>query len=106
MVNDIFVQQVKQNLPYQPNPSQEELLYRLAGFVLGPETDSLFLLTGYAGTGKTSLIGGVVRTLSSLSFKTVLLAPTGRAAKVFCRLCRTTSVYHTQENIPAKVFFS
>ena len=83
MVNDIFVQQVKQNLPYQPNPSQEELLYRLAGFVLGPETDSLFLLTGYAGTGKTSLIGGVVRTLSSLSFKTVLLAPTGRAAKVF-----------------------
>lgn len=83
MVNDIFVQQVRQNLPYQPNPSQEELLYRLAGFVLGPETDSLFLLTGYAGTGKTSLIGGVVRTLSSLSFKMVLLAPTGRAAKVF-----------------------
>jgi exodeoxyribonuclease-5 len=48
----------------------------------GKDTD-LFLLTGYAGTGKTSLVGALVKTLDSLKFKTVLLAPTGRAAKVF-----------------------
>ena len=73
------------NLPYTPNDQQRELITRLARFVLNGKDTDLFLLTGYAGTGKTSLVGALVRTLDSLKFKTVLLAPTGRAAKVFSR---------------------
>src|SRR5690554_1284701 len=45
--------------------------------------EAVFLLRGYAGTGKSSLIGSLVRTMSDFRQKTVLLAPTGRAAKVF-----------------------
>ena len=71
------------NLPYTPNDQQQELITRLARFVLNGKDTDLFLLTGYAGTGKTSLVGALVKTLDSLKFKTVLLAPTGRAAKVF-----------------------
>lgn len=55
----------------------------LTDFLLERETDSLLLLKGYAGTGKTSLVGALVKTLNELQQKCVLLAPTGRAAKVF-----------------------
>ena len=71
------------NLPYAPNPEQTQLIARLAYFVGERRPDSLFLLNGYAGTGKTSLTGALVRALDSLGRKSVLLAPTGRAAKVF-----------------------
>lgn len=83
MINTFFVKQIKANLPFQPNAEQEQVLEALAGFLLSPQTDNLFLLTGYAGTGKTSLVGALVKTLDSLQQKVVLLAPTGRAAKVF-----------------------
>ena len=55
----------------------------LAEFLLSEDDRKVFLLCGYAGTGKTSLISALVRTLEQLERKTVLLAPTGRAAKVF-----------------------
>ena len=55
----------------------------MADFLFSRQTESLFLLKGYAGTGKTSLIGALVKTLDQLEQKCVLLAPTGRAAKVF-----------------------
>lgn len=56
---------------------------RLAEFCASTETHSVFLLTGYAGTGKTSVVGALVAAMHALKQKTVLLAPTGRAAKVF-----------------------
>lgn len=55
----------------------------LQAFLSDPEPFTAFLLKGYAGTGKTSYISALVRTLASLRIRTVLLAPTGRAAKVF-----------------------
>ena len=55
----------------------------LAEFLLSEDDRKAFLLCGYAGTGKTSLISALVRTLEQLERKTILLAPTGRAAKVF-----------------------
>lgn len=51
--------------------------------MFSPKTDAIFLLKGYAGTGKTTLISALVKTLDQLKQKCVLLAPTGRAAKVF-----------------------
>ena len=83
MINDFFVRQIENNLPYTPNEEQKELLLRLGDFMFRPEAESLFLLKGYAGTGKTSLIGALVKTLDAFQRKSVLLAPTGRAAKVF-----------------------
>ncbi|WP_373846668.1 ATP-dependent RecD-like DNA helicase, partial [Bacteroides heparinolyticus] len=61
----------------------EFALKSLSGFLLAPRNEAVFLLRGYAGTGKTSLVAALVRTLDKLQQKSVLLAPTGRAAKVF-----------------------
>ena len=85
MITDLLVQQIESCLPYDPNREQRELLQMLADFVLDERVDTLFLLRGYAGTGKTSLVGALVKVLTQLQRKVVLLAPTGRAAKVFSR---------------------
>ena len=83
MVNTYLGQQIKTNLPYKPTFEQENVVKKLADFLFSRQTENLFLLKGYAGTGKTSLIGALVKTLDQLEQKCVLLAPTGRAAKVF-----------------------
>lgn len=83
MINMLLKERVLQNLPFKPNAQQSELLDHLANFVIDERTEQLFLMQGYAGTGKTSLVGALVKTLTELNRKTVLLAPTGRAAKVF-----------------------
>ncbi len=77
------MQQIKQNFPYQPTLEQEKVMQRLSDFLFLPQNDAIFLLKGYAGTGKTSLFSALVKTLGQLQQKCVLLAPTGRAAKVF-----------------------
>ena len=74
---------ILRNLPYEPNSEQMDLIASLSYFVVEAGNDSLFLLNGYAGTGKTSLTGALVRALTDRQMKSVLLAPTGRAAKVF-----------------------
>ncbi|MGB0789572.1 MAG: ATP-dependent DNA helicase, partial [Marinirhabdus sp.] len=61
---------------------QDLALQLMATFVTAREKDTLFLLKGYAGTGKTTLIGTLVKNLRSVNYGSVLLAPTGRAAKV------------------------
>ena len=71
------------NIPFTPNFQQDELLDWLVRFVLTDRQEAMFLLQGYAGTGKTSIVGALVKTLTQLGRKCVLLAPTGRAAKVF-----------------------
>ena len=83
MINTYLGQQIKTNFPYKPTFEQEKVIKILADFLFCQEMNSLFLLKGYAGTGKTTLIGALVRTLGQLEQKCVLLAPTGRAAKVF-----------------------
>lgn len=83
MINSYLVQQIKGNFPYKPTLEQEKAVKFLADFLFSRQSDSVFLLKGYAGTGKTSLIGALVKTLDQLQQKCVLLAPTGRAAKVF-----------------------
>lgn len=81
--NQYVAKNFLENLPYEPNDDQTELVARLSQFCRRDSNDSIFLLNGYAGTGKTSLTGALVKTLTALNIKSVLLAPTGRAAKVF-----------------------
>lgn len=85
MISTFFVKQIEANFAFQPTAEQAQALEALAAFLLSKQPDSLFLLKGYAGTGKTSLVGALVKTLDQLQQKVVLLAPTGRAAKVFAR---------------------
>lgn len=99
MINAFFVQQIKSNLTFQPTSGQEQALDALADFMLSTQPDSLFLLKGYAGTGKTSLVGALVKALDALQQKVVLLAPTGRAAKVFSR-----SAGHPAYTIHKKIY--
>jgi exodeoxyribonuclease V len=69
--------------PYSPTPGQEELILRLTDFVVSDEGQfPLFLLEGYAGTGKTTVVSTLVKVLPLAGYHPVLLAPTGRAAKV------------------------
>ena len=79
--NNLFFEFVK-GFGFEPTNLQNELLRKLADFVLNGSKNDLFLMKGYAGTGKTTIVSTVVNNLGSVNLKAVLLAPTGRAAKV------------------------
>ena len=99
MLYEVLARQAAALLPYTPNEQQQELLLRLSRFVLTGRDTDLFLLTGYAGTGKSSLVGALVEAMHTAGFKTVLLAPTGRAAKVFARYA-----HHPAYTIHRKIY--
>ena len=73
---------VSEKLPFELIPSQSALLDALQGFMASPDPRAAFVLNGYAGTGKTSLVGAFIKVMHDLHRPVVLLAPTGRAAKV------------------------
>lgn len=73
---------IRENFTHNPTKEQEKAISLLSDFLLSRERDSVFLLKGYAGTGKTSLLAALVRTMKQLQQRVMLLAPTGRAAKV------------------------
>ena len=77
-----FYKLLKNKFPHNTTSSQDECLLLLSSFLYSKDASSLFLLKGYAGTGKTTLIGALVSQLWNAQMKSVLLAPTGRAAKV------------------------
>lgn len=76
---------IRASLSFEPTIDQSELIDKLSQFITSDSNNELFILRGYAGTGKTSVIGALTKSLSSVQFKSVLLAPTGRAAKVLSR---------------------
>ena len=82
MRDTIIYNSLCKNLGNTPTNDQSEALKKIASYIVENNNDKIFLLTGYAGTGKTSVISAIVKTLDLLRMKSVLLAPTGRAAKV------------------------
>lgn len=74
--------QLRKSFPFEPTPGQARAFGKLADFLLSRVGRQVFLLKGYAGTGKTTLVQTLVKAVPSLGMKVVLLAPTGRAAKV------------------------
>ena len=74
MLNNDLSQQIKRNFPYKPTEEQENAVKSFAEFLFSPSADSVFLMKGYAGTGKTTLTSALVRTLDSLQRKVILLA--------------------------------
>jgi exodeoxyribonuclease-5 len=82
MRETIIYNNLCKNLGNTPTEDQSGAMKRIASYICEDSNDVIFLLTGYAGTGKTSLISSVVKTLDLLRIRSVLMAPTGRAAKV------------------------
>ncbi len=82
MRDTIIYNNLVKNLGNIPTDDQSIALKKIASYIVDNSNDVIFLMTGYAGTGKTSVISSAVKTLDLLRMKSVLLAPTGRAAKV------------------------
>tara|TARA_R110002124_G_scaffold286985_2_gene469552 strand:- start:2107 stop:3531 length:1425 start_codon:yes stop_codon:yes gene_type:complete len=95
-----FYKELLQKFPFEPTIKQQKLLDQLSDFIFDNNNRALFLLKGYAGTGKTTTISTVVNSLWKAGKKSVLLAPTGRAAKVI-------SVYSKKQafTIHKKIYF-
>ena len=88
--------QFLRRFPYEPTPCQDRLLRDLAEFLTGDDADIL-VVNGYAGTGKTTALAAVVSTFTDLHTPCVLMAPTGRAAKVLSGYTgRPASTVHKQ----------
>ena len=79
---------LKDNFDYVPTESQKDLISNLSFFISNQESKPVFLLKGYAGTGKTTIISSLVKTLDEFHLQYILLAPTGRAAKVLSNYTR------------------
>src|SRR6478752_7731767 len=82
MVSQDFYRTLKHHFPFTPTQKQDIFFQKIAAFITSPNNDEIFVLKGYAGTGKTTVISTIVNTLPEIQKKSVLLAPTGRAAKV------------------------
>ena len=80
--NSQFYKELVKSFPFEATAIQKKLLQEFSDFVFDSDKNGLFLLKGYAGTGKTTTISTVVNSLWKVGKKHVLLAPTGRAAKV------------------------
>lgn len=80
-LEDFILKKLVDGLGFEPTQCQSKLFEALSEFLLSPDYE-IFLLDGYAGTGKTSAISSLVRSLNEFGRRFVLLAPTGRAAKV------------------------
>lgn len=95
-----FSKFLSDKFPHVPTLKQEAALQQLSSFILADSNDSIFLLKGYAGTGKTTITGVIVSQLWHTKLKAVLLAPTGRAAKVMSSYSGTAA-----QTIHRKIYF-
>ncbi|NQX80395.1 MAG: AAA family ATPase [Flavobacteriaceae bacterium] len=96
-----FLVLLNESFKHEPTSIQQEVLEGLSEFVCQKNEDLIFLLKGYAGTGKTTTIGALVKALSKTKYKIVLLAPTGRAAKVITKYSNRTAF-----TIHKKIYYS
>ena len=87
MLNTYIARQIYEKISFETTFSQKKVVEMLSDYLSEPKTEQIFVLNGYAGTGKTTLLAAVVEVLDAMQVPTVLLAPTGRAAKVLSRYC-------------------
>ena len=88
MINRFVQHKIADIFPFEPTPEQRSAWQILSDFLVSADSDRILLLKGYAGTGKTTLLGATVKAMDALRQKTILMAPTGRAAKVFSEYAR------------------
>lgn len=78
----LFYNLLRENFLFQPTLKQDIFLQKIANYLINSTSEDIFVLKGYAGTGKTTIISNVINSIHNIEMKCVLLAPTGRAAKV------------------------
>ena len=100
LTDSSFFKILKEKFPHDPTPKQSVALQQLSSYVLSKEKERLFLLKGFAGTGKTTIVGTLVNNLWHTTMKAVLMAPTGRAAKVMSNYSKTQAF-----TIHKKIYF-
>lgn len=83
---------------FEPTLGQKKIIEKLADFISQSDFRTIFMINGYAGTGKTSVISALVKILKRLNINTVLMAPTGRAAKVLA-VASDTNAYTIHKKI-------
>ncbi len=92
------------SLPFMALEDQAIAIYKMADYVISGMWRDVFVLNGYAGTGKTSVVGALIKALTHCKIKSVVLAPTGRAAKISGQMagCRASTIhrriYHCEMN--------
>ena len=106
-----FNQQLKKDFGFELTTQQNECLDLLTRFLFDEKDDTVFLLKGYAGTGKTTTLSTLVKNLPSINKKSILSAPTGRAAKVMSNYSHKNAqtihrkIYYPQKNSKGNVDF-
>lgn len=97
---------LRDNFPFSLTQDQDAALVKMSSYLSSPLSDQVMILKGYAGTGKTTLIRTLVHSLPTLDLKVVLLAPTGRAAKVMAHYAKTRAfTIHKAIYIPRRTEF-
>ncbi|CAA9195352.1 ATP-dependent exodeoxyribonuclease [Flavobacterium collinsii] len=100
MNSALFYGVLQKRFPFAPTYKQDIFFQKIAIFLTEPANDTIFVLKGYAGTGKTTVISTIVNNLGDINKKFVLLAPTGRAAKVIANYSNTPAF-----TIHKKIYF-
>ena len=85
MLNAYIARQIYTKISFETTVSQKKVIEKLSEYLTLPDYSTIFVLNGYAGTGKTTVISALVEVLDEMQIKSILLAPTGRAAKVLSR---------------------
>ncbi|MEG1611665.1 MAG: AAA family ATPase [Alistipes sp.] len=85
MLNTCIATQIYAKICFEATSGQKKIIEKLSDYIIDEDFSKIFVLNGYAGTGKTTLIAALVAALKELQIKAVLLAPTGRAAKVLAQ---------------------
>ena len=84
-------QKIRLHFPFQPTSEQDDIINYISEFVTTIGNRSIFILKGYAGTGKTTLVSALVKSLPDLGKRSVLMAPTGRAAKILSKYSKKSA---------------
>ena len=84
-------QKIQLHFPFQPTTQQDQIINDISEFVTTIGNRSIFMLKGYAGTGKTTLVSALVKSLPAIGKRSVLMAPTGRAAKVLSKYSKKSA---------------
>lgn len=106
-----FYKRLKKKFSFTPTAIQDSLLHKLSFYVLSKDKNVIFLLKGFAGTGKTTVMSTLVNNLWQIGMKSVLLAPTGRAAKVISNYSQKKAftihkkIYHPRKSSNGGVAF-
>jgi len=95
MNSEKLQEKIRSNFPFKATNEQNDIITDISEFITSIGNRSIYVLKGYAGTGKTTLVSSIVKSLTIVAKRHVLMAPTGRAAKVLAKYSkRAASTIH------------